>query len=104
MQRKVRLRWHLTKLRVRGVYSVGRAPGFSRSGGGRLLRWPIARLQLRDRPFQGREQKAVHGAAIAEADFMLGRMHVDIDQRGIEEQIKYAGGVPAVIQNIAAYA
>src|SRR5680860_1525701 len=100
MQRQERLRWHLAELRVTGVRDGGRVTGCGRLSGGRSLRWPIARLQLRDRAFQGREQKTVYRAAVTEADFMLGRMRVDIDQRRVEVQVQYVGGISAVIQHI----
>jgi hypothetical protein len=47
------------------------------------------------------EDELVHGARVAEADFGLGRVHIDVDQRRVDVDEQADGGLAAAVQHVA---
>src|SRR5574343_44490 len=56
--------------------------------------WP--KLEL-----DGVEDELVHGARVAEADFGLGRVHIDVDQRRVDVDEQADGRLTAAVQHVA---
>jgi hypothetical protein len=56
----------------------------------------------RTRPaaLHGVKDKLVHGARIAEADFGLLRVHIDVDRRRVDFQEQAVGRVTAAVQQV----
>ena len=57
-------------------------------------------LRTGERPLHGVQHKVVHLARIAESDFELRRVRVDIHQLRVEREVQGIGSVPPVVQNI----
>src|SRR5580658_8709300 len=83
------------------------ARGATRSGRGAISLDPGRGGLIRSRPGagEGRLDAAEHGlmhrAAIAEAQFELGRMSIDIDLPRIERQIEHIARMTTLVQHVA---
>ena len=76
------------------------------TGGADQLRYGGGRGQLVFRTHigqcavQGAIQEVVHRAPLAEAHFVLGRVHIDVDAVGFQLQEQHECGVPTIEQHV----
>ena len=61
----------------------------------------IFRPHIPQRTMQRAVKEVMHHAAVAEAHFMLGRMHVDVHHRRVDIEEQHKRRVPAIEQHIA---
>ena len=74
-------------------------PRLQRFGSGRASR--VARSQVAQHPRQLAEEEVMHAPFVAEAHLLLARMHVDIDEFGVEVEMQREDGVATVEHHVA---